>query len=169
MTDGLSCSYPMPLAWHPASLDEHARHSLIQEATLLLNALNQMEGSHELEAGGAENRRLERLEAKLDLALHLLTRTLEPGPVAATREVILSPLVVEWNDEQAPAAGTRLVLELRPSEHLPLTLRLPALAREPLPGLARASLENLPQALDDALHQFVFRRHRQAIRARTGA
>jgi hypothetical protein len=159
----------MPLAWHPASLDENARQSLMREAALLLNALNQMESSHDLEGGGAENRRLERLEAKLDLALHLLARTLEPGPAPAARNVVLSPLGVEWNDKQAPAAGTRLILELRPSPHLPLTLRLPALAQDPLPGLARARFEDLPEALDEALHQLVFRRHRQAIRARVGA
>jgi len=168
MTDGLSCSYPMPLAWHPVSLDADACQSLMREAALLLSALNQMESSHELEGGGSENRRLERVEAKLDLALHLLARTLEPGPGPTVRNVVLSPLGLEWNDEQAPAAGTRLILDLRPSEHLPLTLRLPAVALDPLPGLARVRLENLPQALDDALHQFVFRRHRWAIRSRAG-
>jgi hypothetical protein len=156
----------MPLSWHPVSLDENARQSLMREAAQLLTALNQMESSHELDSGGPENRRLERLEAKLDLALHLLARTLEPGPAPAARSVVLSPTGLEWNDEQAPAAGTRLILDLRPSEHLPLTLRLPAVALDPLPGLARVRLENLPEALDDALHQFVFRRHRQAIRAR---
>jgi len=169
MTDGLSCTCPMPLAWHPASLDENARQSLMREAALLLSALNQMESSHELDSGGPENRRLERLEAKLDLALHLLARALEAGPTPAIHNVMLSPLGVEWNDEQAPAAGTRLILDLRPSEHLPLTLRLPAVALDPLPGLARVCLANLPEALDEALHQFVFRRHRQAIRARAGA
>jgi len=168
MTDGLSCTSPMPLAWHPVHLDENTRQSLLREATLLLIALNQMESTHEQDSGGTENRRLERLEAKLDLALHLLARALEPGPPPTTRSVVLSPLGVEWNDEQAPAAGTLVILELRPSAHLPLTLRLPAVAREPLPGQARVSLVDLPEALDDALHQFVFRRHRQAIRARAG-
>lgn len=158
----------MPLAWHPASLDENARQRLMREAALLLAALNQMESSRELDVGGSENRRLDRLEAKLDLALHLLAHSLEPGPAPTARNVLLSPQGVEWNDEQAPAAGTPLILELRPSEHLPLTLSLPAVALDPLPGLARARLENLAEALDDALHQFVFRRHRQAIRARAG-
>jgi len=168
MTDGLSCTSEMPLAWHPASLEENERQRMMREAALLLNALNQMESSRDLEGSGAENRRFERLEAKLDLALHLLARTLEPGATPLLRNVTLSPQSVEWNDEHAPGAGTPLILELRPSEHLPLTLRLPAMARDPLPGLARASLVNLPEALDEALHQFVFRRHRQAIRARAG-
>lgn len=168
MTDNLSCTCAMPLAWRPAELDELSRQGMMREAALLLAALNQMENPHELESGGADTRRLERLEAKLDLALHLLARTLEPGPVPATRTVSLSPLGVEWNEAHPPSAGAALVLELRPSDHVPLTLRLPARAQEPLPGVARARLENLPAGLDDALHQFVFRRHRQAIRARAG-
>jgi len=156
----------MPLAWHPASLDENARRSLMREATHLLAALNQMENSHELEVGGPENRRLERLEAKLDLALHLLARTLEPGPAAEGRAVTLTPQGAEWMDATPPADSDELILEIRPSEQLPLTLKLPAVAYAPLSGKARVRFENLPEALDDALHQFVFRRHRQAIRLR---
>ena len=168
MTDGLSWSGYMPLAWRPADLDDLARQGMLREAALLLAAINQMEGSHELEAGGPENRRLDRLEAKLDLALHLLARSLEPGPGPSGRAVTLSPHEVQWNDERPPIKASRILLELRPSEQLPLPLRLPATSLEPLPGIARARLDGLPEALDDALHQFVFRRHRQAIRARAG-
>jgi len=75
---------------------------------------------------------------------------------------------VEWEDADAPAEGTALVLELRPSEALPLTLKLSAVALVPMAGMARAQLAGLPEALNDALVQFVFRRHRQAIGARAG-
>lgn len=168
MTDGLSCSGNMPLAWRASDLDEPARQGMMREAALLLAALNLMEGSHELESGGPENRRLDRLEAKLDLVLYLLAHTLEPGPPPASRRVTLTPGGVEWNDDALPAAGSPVILSWRPSEQLPLTLRLPATALEPLPGIARVRLDNPPEALDDALHQFVFCRHRQAIRARAG-
>ena len=171
MTDGLSCTSRMSLNWQPATLDEAARQSLMREAALLLATINQMEASHELESSGPETRRFERLEAKLDLALHLLVRVLEPGdnaanPMPAGRRVRLTPQEAEWEDEAPPVVGTRLLLELRPSEHLPLSLRLPAIAREPQAGLARVQFENLSAALDDALHQWLFRRQRQAIRSR---
>ena len=166
MTDGLSCTCAMPLAWHPALADASERRRLMHEAALLLGALNQMECTHDLENGSAEGRRLERIEAKLDLALNLLARTLEPGYAAPPLEVFLSPEFVEWEEAQAPTDGTPLILELRPSETLPLILRLPAVASFSPPGRARARLENLSEALDEALYQFVFRRHRQAIRAR---
>ena len=166
MIEGLSCTCAMPLAWHPAQPDTSERQRLMREAALLLGALNQMESAHDLESGTTEGRRLERIEAKLDLALNLLARTLEPGSPPPPREVLLSPEFVEWEEARAPSGGTSLILELRPSEALPLTLRLPAVASDSPPGRARAHLESLSEALDEALYQFVFRRHRQAIRAR---
>jgi hypothetical protein len=168
MSDGLICECRMPLVWREARLDEHERQAMMREAALLLTAVNQMESSHELESGGGENRRLDRLEAKLDLALHLLARALEPATPPTARVVRLGAEAVEWQDAQPPGEGVALVLELRPSETLPITLKLPAVALAPAPGLARARLVDLSEALNDALVQFVFRRHRQAIRARVG-
>ena len=167
MPDGLACTLRMPLAWHTVQLDPHTRQSRIVEAALLLNALNQMEGSHELDTGGAENRRLDRIEAKLDLALFLLARRLETSTPPTPREVELTPSGAQWPDSAPPAAGSELIVEFQPSETLPLSLRLPAIALEPGTDQARVSFEGLSEALDEALYQFVFRRHRQAIRART--
>lgn len=167
MSDGLRCECRMPLAWRPAAPDEDTRQAMMREAALLLAAINQVEGGHEIEAG-SENRRLDRLEAKLDLALHLLARALEPHDPAPARRVRLGAEALSWEDAQPPAEGTALVLEMRPSEALPLTLKLPAVAQAPEPGMARARLAGLSETLVDALVQFVFRRHRQAIRARAG-
>lgn len=167
MTDGLSCECHMPLVWHAESLAPHMRQSRMQEAALLLTALNQIEATHELESSGAENRRLDRIEAKLDLTLHLLARRLDTEVVPESRIVQLSPDGAQWQDSAPPAQGTMLVVEFRPSEALPLSLKLPAVALEPLSGNARVKFEGLSEALDEALYQFIFRRHRQAIRART--
>lgn len=167
MNEGLLCVCRMPLAWREAEPEEAERHATVREATLLLTAINQMEGGHELESG-AENRRLDRLEAKLDLALHLLARALQPTAPVDSRLVRLGADEVAWEDTRPPADGVPLILELRPSEALPLTLKLPAVALAPMAGMARARLAGLSEALNDALVQFVFRRHRQAIRARAG-
>lgn len=168
MTDGLMCECRMPLAWREASPDEAARTAMLREAALLLTAINQMEGGHELEPGGGENRRLDRLEAKLDLALHLLARALRPEASSPPLRVRLGAESLEWEEASPPAEGTPLMLELQPSDSLPLALQLAARALPPEDGLARARLDGLPEELADALVQFVFRRHRQAIRARTG-
>ncbi|MEW5788608.1 MAG: PilZ domain-containing protein [Pseudomonadota bacterium] len=168
MTDGLQCECVMPLAWREAVPSQVESSPLLREAALLLAAINQMEGSHEPEPGNAENRRLDRLEAKLDLTLHLLARALANAPAPAMRRVRLGVDRLEWEDDAPPPADTPLILELRPSEALPLTLSLPALAQPPGPGQGRARLTGLGEALEETLTQFIFRRHRQAIRARSG-
>jgi hypothetical protein len=172
MTEGLACECHIPLTWHAAQPGA-LLHSYMREAALLLNALNQIEAAHEMDAGNPdsrvqrENRRLDRIEAKLDLSLHLLARALETDDAPPARGVQLTPSGAQWQDPAPPAQGTPLILELRPSEILPLSLKLPAIAQEPLAGNARVSFDGLSEALDDALYQFVFRRHRQAIRARS--
>jgi hypothetical protein len=168
MPDGLWCECSIPLTWREDAADAPTQERRLHEATLVLHAFNQMEAVPDLglgEAGGAaEAKRIERVEAKLDLALYLLARVLEPAPPSKTRLVRLSPEQVAWQDEAPPAAGMPLLLELHPSPALPLALRLPAVALSKEEGLARAALSLTSEALSDALHQFIFRRHRQAIR-----
>lgn len=167
MTDqGLWCEFRLPLKWRTLDAASTPVSAVEHEALLLLSAINQMEAVHEMEASGTEHRRLERLESKLDLVLYLLARTLEPGPAPALVDMKLSPEEIRWQENAPPAEGTSLLLELRASPALPLSLRLPAMAQEPEDGWARASFLGLAEPVADALHQFVFRRHRQAIRAR---
>lgn len=167
--DGLWCECLIPLSWKPAPPTGAAPPGLEREALMLLTAFNQMEAMHDLDlAGGAENRRMERLESKLDLALYLLARTLAPGPAPTPREVRLSPAEIHWRDDTPPGEGMPLLLEVHASDTLPLALRLPVVAQSPRDGWARARFSGLSEPLSDALHQFVFRRHRQAIRAKLG-
>lgn len=162
---GLCYEGTLALQWHPLGVAD--TRDVEREALLLLTAINQMEASQDLESS-SEHRRLDRLEAKLDLALYLLARTLESQPISAPVAVRLSPNGIQWQENQPPEAGSFLLLELRPSTPLPLSLRLPARAREAHGGWAQADFHNLPEALAEALYQFIFRRHRQAIRARQG-
>lgn len=176
MSEGLSCVCQMPLRWYAADFDDDSRQQQLQEAALLLSAMNQIEGSHELEANHPENRRLDRLEAKLDLTLHLLVRSLHGAGTNAEQadrqpqrlRVELTPVGATWLDATPPLEGNLLIVEFSPSSTLPLSLKLPAIALAPQAGMARVRFDALNEALDEALHQFVFRRHRQAIRTRGG-
>jgi hypothetical protein len=161
----LFCELRAPCAWTPDGGDALARQGLMREAALILTAVNHMEGLRELESSGAENRRLDRIEAKLDLTLYLLARSL-PACVAPVCGLRLEPDRLEWETSSPPGAGQSVVVELLAADALPLTLRLPATAADPLPGRARVRLSGLTPELEDALYQFIFRRHRQAIRAR---
>lgn len=166
MTETLHCLLRAPLAWREADADADGLSVALAEAALLLTAINQSESGHDVDPAAPEQRRLERLEAKLDLALRLLARALAPTTPAPPRDLRLSPEGAAWPDDAPPAEGQALILELRPSAALPLTLSLPARGLTAQAGEARVRFDNLPEALTEALHQFVFRRHRQAIRAR---
>ncbi len=163
----LFCELRLPCVWQPRAGDALARLAMEREAALVLNAINHMEGQRELEASGAENRRLERIEAKLDLVLYLLARS-QPGSVAPACALRLEPDRVEWDAAEPPLAGQAVVVELTPSDALPLIIRLPGEAFDPLPGRGRVRFSGFSAELEDALYQFIFRRHRQAIRARGG-
>ncbi|HNQ03003.1 MAG TPA: PilZ domain-containing protein [Thiobacillaceae bacterium] len=160
---GLCYTGSLPLQWRPLAEDNDM--AVDREALLLLTAINRMEAGHETESMG-EQHRLERLEAKLDLALYLVARGLQPGPAPAPVTVRLSPAGIDWQEAQPPPAGACLLMELWLSNVLPLPLRLRAVARGQVTGWAQAAFPHLPEALTEALYQLIFRRHRQAIRSR---
>ncbi|MBI5329550.1 MAG: PilZ domain-containing protein [Betaproteobacteria bacterium] len=162
----LCCECRAPCSWSPDTGDAAARLTMQREAMLVLNAVNHMEGQRELESGGAENRRLERVEAKLDLALYLLARGLAAGAPATPRPIRLEASKVEWEDASPPAMGAAVVLEVVLSDSLPLPVRLPGEASAARDGVARMRFSGFIPELEDALYQFIFRRHRQAIRSR---
>ncbi|MEW6678718.1 MAG: PilZ domain-containing protein [Pseudomonadota bacterium] len=169
MLEGVGCDCRMPFAWHPAPQADQDAAGLWREALILLTAFNHMESQTDMghgEAMAGESARLARVEAKLDLALYLLARTLAPADPPPSRDVWLSPALLRWKDSQPPQAGQPLVLEFVPSSTLPLALRLPAQALAAEAGEGQARLLAMPEPLQDALHQLVFRRHRQAIRDR---
>lgn len=168
MTDGVGCTCTLPLRWRAGSAANPA--ALLTEAQLLLTAFNhlesQPEGGVNDPAAAGDPPRLARLEAKLDLALYLLARTLAPRHKLPLREVWLSSTLLTWPDPAPPAAGEAVLIELQPCASLPLPLTLPGVALAADGAHARVALASLPEPLSEALHQFVFRRHRQDIRQR---
>lgn len=174
MTGGLWCECHITLRWEGVTPSAENLRNLHHEATLLLNAINQMESSNELtaslannESGSAEQARMARMEAKLDLTLYLLARVLHPPTPAQAHPTRFSPQQIQWQDDAPPPPGRDIVLEFQPSQALPLALRLPAVVETVQDGMVNAVLPALPEALADAWHQFVFRRHRQGIREKT--
>ena len=156
------CEVPFSCILQAEPVDTHAQ-------MLLLQAINQIESAHETEPVNADSRRLERLEAKLDLTLFLLARTLEPSPPGPPHNVRLLPEGLIWQESSPasrPEPGARVTLALRPSTALPLTLKLSAEVSEVRATEIQTSFTHLDEDTLEAWHQLVFRRHRQAIRAR---
>ncbi len=130
---------------------------------LLLRALNSMEMPEPADM----DRHLERLESKLDLALHWLGLSLHgqtPGP--ALQRLRLYNEGVAWQGhDPGLVAGTTLVLTLHPSPLLAGPLTFAATLTETATPWARAEFLFADEAFQDAWSQWLFRRHRRAIQA----
>lgn len=172
----LFCLCTLPLAW-PARAElndpgdtEIAAH--LRQALLVLNACNHLDAQREAELAAGEQRKLERLEAKLDLALHLLARALHPQRPPAPRALRLSPQGLSWETpahesthESTPEPGLAVWLQIHPCAALPLPLQLPGQIQAAEPGRIEARFTHLDEPLTEALVQYIFRRQREAIRA----
>lgn len=163
----------MPLSWRPLSAPTpRAVESWMHTNAVLLRALATLEAQppasdYDSESGSASGRQMERLEAKVDLALSLLGRLLDAaGAQAESRPLRLSAQGIEWTAEADIPPGAALLLSLHLSPRLPHPLELPALVRHSAGGTIQAEFTHLNEETQDWLERTVFRYHRRAIQAR---
>jgi len=180
----LSADCEIFLRWQAhATLSAETLSRLEHEAAISLRAI---EAGLDIDSPGAEARSMQRIEAKVDLALILLSRLHSPeapvakphpfvGREAAIRcEVQLSSSGIRWREAgPPPPEDGLLVVELRPDPNLPVGVSLPA--RLNVPG--RTLLPNGAGAPDwvgarfvlgdarviDSLERLVFMLHRRAV------
>lgn len=173
---GVSFQAEMPLGWEAVSLPAgNVLHEWMHANVALLHALSTMETQapeYENESGSDVDRRLDRVEAKLDLMLNLLSRVLArsaPQPAACT--VTLSASRIEWiSSANAPVAGQNVVISLFINPRLPQPLLLPArvLTASATTGGTRVGAEfsHLSEEAQEWLERTVFRYHRRFIQSR---
>ncbi len=141
--------------------------ALWQRALLVLQVLNQMEGhparEPQTEAG------LTRLEAKLDLTLHLLAQTLHPDPPPAPARLSLSATGCMLKGDTTWPPGTELRLALHPSPALPLPLELPCTVTLAASGRLELQWRQMPEAVQEAWEQWLFRQHRRWVQGQRAA
>lgn len=170
MRDGISFQADLPLEWRPLGDAERGAAEIWMHANVvLLRALSTIEAQpsvtdYESEPGSPTGRVLERLEAKVDLALTLLGRLLgqeqpAPRPVSLT----LSAQAVEWKSDSLPPAGSPVLITLHISPRLPQPLRLAAIVKRSGQGSAEAVFTRLEGEMQDWLERTVFRQHRRHI------
>lgn len=177
----LTYTAELPLAWHEQAPPSPATLALWRHANLaLLRGLATMESfvppESEAPADAATAKALERVEAKLDLALGLLARLLaERGELPPALPVTLGTSRVSWRvaglAELAP--GSELLLQLYLSPRLPEPLRLWARVGQVQPGgaetLYEAELLERDVEFDEWLTRTLFRYHRRALQSRHAA
>jgi hypothetical protein len=171
---GVSYQAEMPVSWQAgpppsATVLQEWMHTNV----VVLHALASMESQppeYEKEFGNDMERRLERVEVKLDLALDLLSRLLaQHSPKPDSCPVTLSASLIEWISHGTAAAGN-IVISLFINPRLPQALLLPASVREStaVPGGTRIAAEftHLSEEVQEWLERTVFRNHRRFIQSR---
>jgi len=127
-------------------------------------------GARDPDGGASALRGLERLERKLDLVLHLLTRLpAATAPELGVRSLRLRADGLDWSGPEPsgerPREGPGLVvLGLGPS--CPLPLRLPARLLAPDRDSLAARWADMPDDIAESWSQWLFRQHRRALHAR---
>lgn len=164
---GLQIRLTLPCDWERASLPRHDLEALWGEALLILRVVNQMEAPAPRE--GEADAHTARLEAKLDLALHLLARSLQGRHVLPpTQPITLWAEGGSLGTGQGWQPGDEVVLRLYLSAALALPLKLAATAVASPPGEGRLQWLAMPEAVKEAWEQWLFRQHRRMVQGQRG-
>jgi hypothetical protein len=170
--DGVSYHAAMPVSWRPetnvsASAVEQWMHGNI----ILLHALATMEAvqsEKESDTAPAMAKTVERLEAKVDLALALIAKLLaQDTALPPARPVTLAAESMEWLAQDGPEPGADILISLYISPKLPQPLMLPASVASVLKEQEGMRIQvvftHLSEEAQDWLARTVFRYHRRAI------
>lgn len=164
----------MPISWRlgtappPGILSEWMHTDAV-----VLRALAGMDTqapTRETEFGNEMEKKLDRVEAKLDLALNLLSNLLAQHiPKSEICPVTLSASMIEWVSRAAAPAKGGIVISLFIDPRLPQPLLLPANVRESEATTAgvriAADFTHLSEEVEESLERTVFRNHRRHIQA----
>ena len=174
MISGVYYQSEIPVGWQAGAPPSAAvLHEWMHTNAVILHALASMEtqsSARESEFGNDVEKKLDRVEAKLDLALNLLSHLLaQHAPKPETCPVTLSASTIEWVSHGAAPARGNIVLSLFINPRLPQPLLLPANVRESVAvaGGTRiiADFTHLNEEVKDSLERTVFRNHRRHIQA----
>jgi len=162
---GLVVEMALPFGWQRVDAAARTAPELTHGNLVLLRVVHLMEASG-LPREGEPERHHDRLEAKLDLALHWLALSLfgeQSRPDAVTLQ--LDPNGVEWAANESFRNGEVLRVTLYPHSGLPAPLQLDARVSHAAQGRVRAEVSWGSAALEEAWSQWLFRQHRRSVQA----
>lgn len=159
----------LPLQWQletpDATMVAAARHANLG----LLHALAVLETAPEKEhdADPALSKAFDRLEAKLNIALGLLSRLVaQNGHIPAPSPVTLGVHSIRWQPEAEPSPGSTIKLSLHLSPRLPEPLQIYARIVECHDGMCVADFIDQDPELEEWMTRTLFRYHRRELQAR---
>lgn len=172
-SNGVFHAADLPLGWTPLSRIQPAQSEQWQCAgAALLRALAVLETpvpevEHDISSAGGKA--MERLEAKLDLALSLMTQLArQQAEIPPLHHVVLRAKSLEWLGETVPAAQQLVLVSLHISPKLPQPLILPATVtgvalQDNGASRVRADFADLSEETEEWLARTLFRFHRRGI------
>lgn len=169
---GVFYAAELPLGWQALNSPQPTQIAQWQhEAVTLLRALPVIEtplAETERDIAAPAGKAVERLEAKLDLALNLISQLVrQNSQLPLAQPIVLRANTLEWRSETAPRQDQQILLALHLSPLLPQALIIPALVTSVSPQekgfLIKASFLHLNPDLEDSLERTLFRFHRRAI------
>ena len=169
---GVFYAADLPLSWTALSrLQPMQTEQWQHDAVALLRALAVIEApiaEADRDISSAAGKAMERLEAKVDMALNLIMQlTRQQRELPEPHPVILRAGTLEWTGASAPETGQLILLSLHLSPKLPQPLLLPAtvagVARQENGANIRAKFIALNQEMEEWLERTLFRFHRRSI------
>lgn len=171
--NGVFHAADLPLEWTPLSRIQPAQNEQWQYAgAALLRALAVLETpvtETERELSSSQGKAMERLEAKLDLALNLMTQLArQQAELPPLHHVVLRATSLEWRGEKVPAVQQLALLSLHISPKLPQPLLLPVTVtavalQDNGASRVRADFTGLSKEMEEWLERTLFRFHRRGI------
>ncbi len=159
---GLQVELSLPWTCARGDLSRQAQATHWQQTLLLLRVLNLMQPNAPREMGAEAS--AARLEAKLDLALHLLARVLGGDtPAPAPAAITLSAEGCRGSIAEPLQTGEHCLIRLRPDPALALPLDLPAVVVSQAGSLTALRWLDMPEAVREAWEQWLFCQHRRAV------
>lgn len=164
---GLRVPATLPCVWERRNLSPLELEALWGEALLTLRVINLIEAPAARE--GESDTSMARLEAKLDLALHLLALSVhghKPRPHPA--RITLWAQGCLLGTDQPLQSGDEIVLGLYLSTTLPLPLKLAASVTASGDAERQVSWIAMPETVQAAWEQWLFRQHRRMVQGQRG-
>jgi hypothetical protein len=168
---GITYQAALPLRWQRQAAPSDEALAVARHANMtLLQALSTLESAsdkdHDADQPAAKS--IERLEAKLDIALSLLSKLVaqhtETMPV---RPVTMGVHHIEWREETADLdPGTTVLIDLHLNPKLPDPLRLYARIVSVRSGACTAEFLDEDEELEEWITRTLFRYHRRMLQAR---
>ena len=152
----------LPLIWTP--LEPGASALYTEQNQLILTLLDNLEDSlHHKPDGDAVNE-IPRIEAKLNVIMHLLGQLLQDRQSSQSTESIrFSSDTLAWQVQQPLPGGSRLLVTLYPDPGVPLAMRFAAEVIDVRDHWMEVDMQGLAEDELAIWSRWVFRQHRRQV------